>query len=128
MPVRFVIDASALLAFVRDEPGAGRVAAVLSNCAISTINLGEAVTALVNTGHPADEARQIMASVRIDTVPLDRDVALDAGALRETTRSLGLSFGDRVCLSLAARLGATALTCDRKWSALEAGIAVELIR
>ena len=128
MPVRFVIDASALLAFVRDEPGAGRVAAVLSNCAISTVNLGEAVTALVNRGHPAGEARRIMASVRIDSVPLDRDVALDAGALRETTRSLGLSFGDRVCLSLAARLGATALTCDRKWTALEAGIAVELIR
>ena len=128
MPARFIIDASALLAFVRDEPGAGRVAAVLSNCAISTVNLGEAVTALVNRGHPAAGARRIMAGVRIDSVPLDRDVALDAGALRETTRSLGLSFGDRVCLSLAARLGATALTCDRKWTALEAGIAVELIR
>ena len=128
MPVRFVVDASALLAFVRDEPGANRVAAVLSDCAISTVNLGETVTALVNRGFPADEARWIMAGVRIDSVALDREVALDAGALRESTRSLGLSFGDRVCLSLAARLGATALTCDRKWTALDAGIAVELLR
>ena len=128
MPVRFVVDASALLAFVRDEPGANRVAVVLSDCAISTVNLGEAVTALVNRGFPAEETRQIMAGVRIDSVPLDREVALDAGALRETTRSLGLSFGDRVSLSLAAHLGATALTCDRKWTALDAGIAVELLR
>lgn len=128
MPVRFVVDASALLAFVRDEPGAGRVAAVLPDSVISTVNLGEAVTALVNRGFPADEARRIMAGLRIDSVPLDREVALDAGALRELTRSMGLSFGDRVCLSLAARLGATALTCDRKWTALDAGIAVELLR
>ena len=128
MPVRFVVDASALLAFIRDEPGAGRVAAVLQDCAISTVNLGEAVTALVNRGFPSDEARRIIAGIRIDSVPLDQEVALDAGALRETTRSLGLSFGDRVCLSLAAHLGATALTCDRKWTALDAGIAVELLR
>ncbi len=128
MSVRFVADASALLAFIRDEPGAGRVAAVLTDCAISTVNLGEAVTALVNRGFPSDEARGIVAGIRIDSVPLDREVALDAGALRETTRSFGLSFGDRVCLSLAAHLGATALTCDRKWTALDAGIAVELLR
>ena len=128
MPVRFVIDASALLAFVRDEPGADRVAAVLSDCVISTVNLGEAVTALVNRGYPAEEARRIMAAVRVDSVPLEPEVALDAGALREPTRSLGLSFGDRVCLSLAAHMDATALTCDRKWTALDIGIAVELIR
>ena len=69
-----------------------------------------------------------MAAVRVDSVPLERDIALDAGALREATRSLGLSFGDRVCLSLAACMDATALTCDRKWSALDFGIAVELVR
>ena len=44
------------------------------------------------------------------------------------TRGQGLSLGDRACLALAHRLGATALTTDRAWSRVDVGVAIEVIR
>jgi PIN domain nuclease of toxin-antitoxin system len=37
-------------------------------------------------------------------------------------------LGDRACLALAIRKGATALTADRKWADLDVGCKIELIR
>jgi PIN domain nuclease of toxin-antitoxin system len=48
--------------------------------------------------------------------------------LRDATRALGLSSGDRACLALAQSLGAVALTADRSWSRLNLDIAIEVIR
>jgi PIN domain nuclease of toxin-antitoxin system len=44
------------------------------------------------------------------------------------TRGHGLSLGDRACLALARTLGATALTTDRAWRAVDVGVAIEVIR
>jgi ribonuclease VapC len=38
-----VLDATAVLALLNDEPGAGTVASLLSHAVISTINLAEVV-------------------------------------------------------------------------------------
>jgi ribonuclease VapC len=42
--------------------------------------------------------------------------------------TLGLSIGDRSCLALAAEHDLPAVTADRAWSALDAGIEVVVIR
>ena len=51
-----------------------------------------------------------------------------AGLLQATTRSAGLSLGDRCYLALASSLGAPAVTTDRAWARLDCGVAVELVR
>ncbi len=123
-----VADASAILAMLDREPGHQRVAAELPATVMSTVNLAEIVTSLINKGIPAADARRTTESLEIETVPLDRELALAAGALREVTRSHGLSLGDRACLALARHLALPALTADRTWAELDVGIEIQLIR
>ena len=126
----YVLDASALLCLMNDEPGAARVAAVLPQAVISTMNLAEVATKLNDLGADAQDARALLAPLHLAVVPLDEGTAFAAGALRVATRALGLSLGDRVCLALAAQRGAIALTTDKAWQ--DAGplarIKVELLR
>lgn len=44
--------------------------------------------------------------------PADEELAGDIAKLRVSTRSLGLSLGDRACLALALKLQLPALTSD----------------
>lgn len=126
---RPILDASAVLCFLRDEPGATAVAPLLDGGILSAVNLAEVITKLAEHDTGRIWVDQLMASLmpRINVIPFDADLAWRAGLLRATTRHLGLSLGDRACLALAAREGGIAVTCDRAWGQV-AGIAVELVR
>jgi PIN domain nuclease of toxin-antitoxin system len=125
-----VIDASAILALLLDEPGARRVEAVLADSAVTTINLSEVVGYYARGG--ADEAgiRRMLDALPCERVPFDEELAYAAGMLVPRTRSAGLSLGDRACLALAAQLGVPAMTADRPWLDIAGavGVTVELIR
>jgi PIN domain nuclease of toxin-antitoxin system len=123
-----VLDASAVLAHLRGEPGGDRVAALLGNACISAVNLSEVVRKLVDLG--ADDAA-IAAAIRrlpCQVTPFDGALALASGLLRRQTLAQGLSLGDRACLALAAREGLPAVTADRAWSRLDLDVEVVLIR
>ncbi len=62
--------------------------------------------------------------------PVDDDLAIRAALLEPLTRSRGLGIGDRLCLALAARSDAVALTANTAWQeiAAAAGVEVQLIR
>ncbi len=124
-----VVDASAVIAFVRREPGAAVVAqALAAGVAISTVNLTEIVSKLSELGRPEDEIRRVIDGLGLDVIPFDEEQAFRAGALRTATRSAGLSLGDRACLALAEQLGVPALTTDRSWQQVQLGIDIHLVR
>jgi len=124
-----VLDASALLALLQNEPGAEVVADLVPFGAMSAVNLSEVVAKLMDHGVPLEEAREALDGLPIDVHAFDRDAAFAAGALRRVTRGAGLSLGDRACLALAARLGVAAITADRAWASLGNGVArVTLVR
>lgn len=123
-----VLDASAVLALVHGEPGAERVLAVLDRAAISAVNLAEVVSRLAERGRPAAAIRRQLTRLPLDVAPVDEDLGYEAGFLRPATRPFGLSLGDRICLALAARLGATALTADRAWTRVDTEVRIELLR
>ena len=123
-----VLDASAIIAVLRGEPGAEIVLAA-DEGVISAVNFAEVITALINAGMPSDHAQRAAArSTGLKIVPADQSQAIIAGRLREQTRSAGLSLGDRFCIALASQLGAKALTADRQWCDLDVGVEVVLIR
>ena len=124
----FVLDASAVLALLHREPGAERVFSVLDRTAISAVNLAEVVSRLAERGSAPAAIRDVLIRLPFAVVPVDEDLGYAAGFLRPSTRSLGLSLGDRVCLALASRLGATALTADRAWARLGTELRIELLR
>ena len=129
-----VLDASALLAHLRDEPGADVVAeAIASGAVISTVNLAEVFSRVADRGEdPAKLAAELSQSGLLDgaiTVePFTAAEAIDAGRLRLLTRDAGLSLGDRACLALARRLDAPALTADTDWQGVAHGVELRLIR
>ena len=124
----YVLDASALLAALFDEPGADRVEEVLPGARMSTVIFSEVVAKLSERGRAGDDTLRILAELDIVVCDFDRNQAEAAGRLRQVTKSAGLSLGDRACLALAAALGGTAVTADRSWGSLSLGVTVEVVR
>lgn len=123
-----VLDASALLALLNGESGADAVAAALPGATMSAVNFSEVVAKLADAGVPALEIEQALQGPLLEVVPFDLEQAYAAGLLRSSTRGAGLSLGDRACLSLAMMLKLPALTADRTWKQLKAGVGVRVIR
>jgi ribonuclease VapC len=124
----WVLDASAALALILDEPGADRVAAALTSAMISSVNVAEVVDRLIRGGGEPQHARQLVLALDCPIVSVDAELGFRAGMLSQATRSKGLSLGDRVCLALAERERVPALTADRAWLTLDLGVQVQLIR
>lgn len=125
-----VLDASALLAFLKGEAGGSAVRPLLPNSVMSAINLAEVATTFIHAGMPADEVELALRELPIRIVPLDEDQSYQASELSPLTADKGLSLGDRCCLALARSLALPALTCDRAWGGLPPamGVEVKLVR
>jgi len=123
-----VLDASALLALLGAERGSETVAESIPGAVISAVNLSEVVSKLMERGIPEPAVRSALGEVEIDVHPFGEDLAYRAGILRLTTRSAGLSFGDRACLALGQQLAVPVFTADGNWRDLEVGVEVRLIR
>lgn len=121
-----VLDASAVIALIMGEPGAEAVEAVIADCAMTTVNLAEAVGYFARNGAAEAEIREWIGALELEIVPLDMELAYSAGFMLPATRPAGLSLGDRACLVLAHRLGVKALTTDRAWPRIAAAVQVEI--
>jgi len=124
----FVLDASALLALLNEEPGKDIVAEAIGDCSISAVNYCEVVGKLMDAGVPDDDARHTVDLLNIDIVDFDAKLAFQTASLRLATKRFGLSLGDRCCLALGIARKATVLTAERNWSKLKIGARVRLIR
>jgi ribonuclease VapC len=124
----YVLDASAVLCLLQEEKGAERVARALPAAVIGAVNYSEVISKLVESGIDEATADGLMDTLQLTVIPFDRSQARLAGALRATTRRLGLSLGDRACLALAGTEGAIALTCERVWTKFEGPCKVEALR
>jgi len=132
---QFVLDASALLSIVLDERGRERVDRILDRSRIHAVNLAEVVGRLVRSGMPAERAVATLHELHLEVEEeFGARQAEFCGALLGTRRDLGLSLGDCVCLTMAAWLGAVAVTADRRWKELDGTVVndetirIELIR
>lgn len=123
-----VLDASAVLALLNNEPGAAKVVAALSGASISAVNLAEVAAKLSDYGMTQADIENALGSLALRILPLDQAGAFASGALRRPTRGNRLSLGDRCCLALGQTLGETVLTADRAWTTLKLGITVSAIR
>jgi PIN domain nuclease of toxin-antitoxin system len=108
-----VLDASALIAMLKGEKGADKVAAAIADARICTINYAEVVTHFIHLGMPEREVDAMLDPLPMTIVPTDKALAQLAGRLRAVTADDGLSLGDRFCLALARRDGLPAWTSDQ---------------
>lgn len=124
-----VLDASAILAIVFDEPGKERLTAeILDVSVVSTVNLAEVQTKLIKKGFESEEAWWAAVHLVVAVKPFTPDHARIAGDLIAKTEKYGLSLGDRSCLALAIALNAPVYTTEQLWRNLKVGVPIHVIR
>lgn len=123
-----VLDASAVLAVARNEPGADRVTAVRESAVLSAVNAAEVYAKLLTGGMSESMVTDGLRAVVRQVVPCDERLARVIGQTHARTRHLGLSLADCACLALGLMRGVPVLTTDRNWAKAEVGVTVEVIR
>jgi PIN domain nuclease of toxin-antitoxin system len=128
----YVLDSSAVIAFLNQEPGSHVVEPLFPVSVISTINWAEVITWLGTARNPSavdlEAARNILDGRGLSTVEVTEAQAELAGLLNAQTRVAGLSLADRVALALAIEFDLPVLTSDRQWDRVNVGAIVRQIR
>ncbi len=126
---RIVLDASALLAALNGERGADKLTLeLLSTAVISTVNLAEVQSKLVDRGLSPDSAWAAALVPVAEVIPFTPEQAKAAGSMIADTRAWGLSLGDRACLALGMALQTPVYTADRSWKNLKLAVQIHVIR
>lgn len=133
MKAHCVLDASALLAWLFQEPGAAVVSQALGKGAvISSINWSETLQKLLQRGITPDQVHTDLSERKIletalHVLPFAASDAISVARLAQETAAYGLSLADRACVAIAHRLALPALTGDRVWKQAEKAIGVEVV-
>jgi len=128
----YVLDSSAMLAFLRRENGWEEVAHVIfradTTVCMSTVNYAEVLSKSIAKGSLPEAVINQISTLNIRIIAFDSTMAEQAGMLKPRTAKLGLSLGDCACLTLARHLDATTLTADKIWQNLDPAFRMILIR
>jgi ribonuclease VapC len=125
--VDYVLDASALLAWLHHEQGGEWVEGILELSAVSAVNLSEVLQKGLQVGANVSGLKEDLETLGVELLVFGPADAELAAALWPATRHLGLSLADRACLATAKRLKVPAVTADRDWEKVE-GVQIEVIR
>ena len=109
-----VVDASAILTLLQDEPGADQVEAILDGAMMSCVNLSEVLQKAAQHDVSTEGLEYDLEALGMEFRDFDLGMARPAAELWSVVA--GLSLGDRACLALAKVTGATAVTADRGWA------------
>ena len=124
-----LLDTSAVLGYLQNEPGWERVAAEIltGQASISVVNQTEVLSKLCDWGMGLQDADKALGKLALVTQPFTPEIALDAARLRPLTREHGLSLGDRACLATARLRELPVLTGDRAWLNVADALGLKII-
>lgn len=127
----YVLDSYAVLAYLGDEPGGGRVRSILSaaaedlcRIAMSVINLGEIVY-IIERERGLASAQAALAALDllpIEIVPATTDAVLSAAHVKATHR---IAYADAFVVATALALGGIAVTGDPEFATVGDLIRIE---
>jgi ribonuclease VapC len=123
-----VLDASALIAFLFQEPGADAVAAKLPGSIMSTVNMSEVVARSLERGLTMEFLDYQLDRLPLGIVSFDHNLAKLTATLKSQTKSHGISLADRACLALGLDRNLPVVTGDREWANLQLGVQLDYFR
>lgn len=77
-----VLDASALIAMLKGERGAAKVAAGIAGARISSVNYAEVVSHFIHAGMPERQVDAMLDPLPLTLAPADKALAQIAGRMR----------------------------------------------
>jgi PIN domain nuclease of toxin-antitoxin system len=123
-----ILDASALLALIKNEKGAEIVEKHIENSIISTVNYAEIVAYFIRANISEEDINLMLNGIVNEIVNFNEEQSITSGLLIAKTNKYGLSFGDRACLALAIQMNLPVLTADKSWSKIKSNIEIKIIR
>ena len=127
-----LLDASALVAMVFEEPGGDRVEELLTTAFATSVNMAELVIVLNRQGLDGEAVASDLQAAGLAIVPVAWPHWAGLSALEDQHRDSGakraLSLGDLCCLTYAMQQGMEIVTADRDWALLDLPVPVLLIR
>jgi len=123
-----VLDASAVLAYLQQEPGREVVANLFAGAAISSVNWSEVIQKSMARGQDVAGLLDVLSALGLRVVSFTVEDAEAAALLWPATRALGLSLGDRACLTLGLQRRCPVFTADRSWRQLSMDLEIRMIR
>lgn len=121
-----VVDASVVLAWLQDEPGADEAEPWLMKGVIGAANWSEVLQKVQQHGAPAGVVARLLASFGLTVIDVSRaDAEIAARLWRPRTT---LSLGDRLCLALGVRADLPVVTADAAWEGIHDGPEVIVVR
>ena len=123
-----VLDASALLCYLQQEPGSSLVSDALEHSVISAVNWSEVAQKVTSVGINPDSTRDLLLQMGLQITAFNCAQADICASLWPATKALGLSLADRACLALAMQQDWPVMTCDRAWSGLALKLDIRIIR
>ena len=129
-----VLDASALLALLFDEPGAEKIENLFNQAAeadkpmfIAAVNWAEVLYKMHRKqgAQGFEGARHFELTMPLDVVPVDRDLA-EAAALLKNKHDLGLA--DAFAAALAKSKKAELVTADHEFKSVEKEIKINWLK
>ncbi|AIL13493.1 hypothetical protein IM40_08335 [Candidatus Paracaedimonas acanthamoebae] len=124
-----ILDSSALLALLKNEPGSDIVESLLGNIIMSSINVTEVATVLLDSEMTLQECQDTVLPFISAIMPYDEELASLTADLRKQTKAYGLSLGDRSCIALGQKMKLPIYTADKTWGELQIeNVGIKLIR
>ena len=120
-----VIDASVVLAWLRDEPGSDEAEPLLMEGIIGAANWSEVLQKARQHGAEPGAVARLLSSFGLRVADVTATDAEQAAEL--WSRGSSLSLGDRLCLALAMRLEMAAATADAEWRSVAGGPELTLL-
>ena len=121
-----VIDASVVLAWLQDEPGADDAEPLIMEGVIGAANWSEVLQKSRQHGVAPELVARLLASFGLSVADVTR---VDGEAAADLWSSgTPLSLGDRLCMALGMRMGLPVATMDSAWSGVERGPAILVLR
>jgi PIN domain nuclease of toxin-antitoxin system len=127
-----VLDASAIYAVIKGEPGGLDVNKILDQSVATTYNIAEVVNKMVLRKQATHaESWLLLESLIPNTYPVDMELSeIATGFSQIIDSSFGISLGDKLCLALGKHLNKTIYTADHAWKQFETklNLKIKLIR
>jgi PIN domain nuclease of toxin-antitoxin system len=126
---KVILDASALLALIKNESGADKVEPLLGFIVMSSVNVSEAAAILLGSEMSSQEVQDCLLPLISVIVPFDEEQAFQAADLKKKPKRQGLSLGDRACIALGIKMQFPIYTADRIWQEVQLDtVEIKLIR